>query len=170
MPKIGAIIHKNSSIMNQLVSTSSTAKKIMDTPVNPLMTTCVVDMGSAKISTFTKIRAEHIYVEPSTMNPSRRFSIFSTGIVCVTVFYRVNLLMLSIPIASNKVARPTRVVNFAFLLTYAIPMMFESEIAPIQTPVKMAKTKLVQANIQEEKSSLVILSVVPQYYTTLSLD
>ena len=118
-------------------------KKIIDTPVSPLITTCVVDMGSANISTLTRMRAEHIYVEPRTMNPSRRLTILATGTVSYTVVYRVNLLMVSIPIASNKVASTTRVVNFAFLLTYAIPMMFESEIAPMQTPVKMAKMKLV---------------------------
>ena len=35
-------------------------------------------------------------------------------------------------------------------------MMFDKEIAPIQTPVRIAKTKLVYANMQLEKSSLVM--------------
>ena len=76
--------------------------------------------------------------------------------------WRVYLLMDNMPIPSKMVAMVTKVFKLAFLLMYAIPMMFESEIAPMQTPVRMAKIKLVQANMQEEKSSLVMRSVVPQ--------
>ena len=166
MPRTGAIIQSTSSSMNQFSSASIAEKKMIETPVNPLITTCVVDIGRAKISTFTSIKAEHIYVEPKTMKPSLKLTSSLIGIVFVTVYSRVNLLIESMPMASKKVARPTRVASFAFLLTYAIPMIFEREIAPIQTPVRMAKTKLVQANKQEEKSSLVTESVVPQYLTT----
>ena len=48
-----------------------------DTPVSPLITTYVVDIGKAKMSTFTRIRAEHICVEPRTIKPSLRFVIAS---------------------------------------------------------------------------------------------
>ena len=89
------------------------------------------------------MRAEHICVVPRTINPSRKFTILAIGIVFVTVDLRVYLLIVSMPTASKSVASPTKVVKFAFLLTYAIPMIFESEIAPMQTPVKTAKTKLV---------------------------
>ena len=95
------------------------------------------------MSTLTKIRAEHIYVVPKTIKPSLKFTILATGIVCVTVVLRVYLLMVNIPTASKMVAKPTKVVRFAFLLTYAIPIIFESEMAPMQTPVRTAKTKLV---------------------------
>ena len=92
-------------------------KKMIETPVSPLMTTCVVDMGKAKMRTFTKIRAEHICVDPSTMKPSRRLLMFRTGIVFVTVYYSVNLDIVNMPIASKKVASATSLANLAFLLT-----------------------------------------------------
>ena len=61
--------------------------------------------------------AEHIYVDPSTIKPSLRLTILLTGMVFVTVYCKVYLLMVSIPIASKKVAKVTNVVNFAFLFT-----------------------------------------------------
>ena len=90
---------------------------MIETPVRPLMTTCVVDMGSAKISTLTKIRAEHICVDPSTMKPNLKFVIDATGIVFVTVLSSVKRLIESIPKPSKKVAKATIVDIFAFLLT-----------------------------------------------------
>ena len=133
-----------------------------ETPVKPLITTYVVDKGNAKISTFTSMSAEHICVEASTIKPKRKLLTVFSGIVFVTVLFSVMRLIVSIPIASKIVAISTNVPKLAFLLTYAIPIMFEREIAPIQTPVRMAKTKLVKAKMHDEKSSLVILSVVPQ--------
>lgn len=117
MPSTGAIIQSTSSSIYQVSSASIAEKKMIETPVNPLITTCVVDIGRAKISTFTSMRAEHIYVEPKTMKPSLRLTSSLIGIVFVTVYSRVNLLIVSIPMASKKVARPTRVASFAFLLT-----------------------------------------------------
>ena len=74
----------------------------------------------------------------------------------MTVLFNVMRLIVSMPIASKIVAIRTNVPSLAFLFTYAIPMMFEREIAPIQTPVRIANTKLVKANMHDEKSSLVI--------------
>ena len=115
---------------------------MIETPVKPLITTYVVLIGRAKIRTLTKMRAEHIYVVPRTMNPRRKFVIELTGMVLVTVMSRVKRLIVSMPIASKHVASTTSVAKFAFLFTYAIPMIVESEIAPIHTPVSIANTKL----------------------------
>ncbi len=60
MPRIGARTHKHVSPRNQVISASIAYRNIIDTPVSPLITTCVVDIGKAKIKTFTRMRAEHI--------------------------------------------------------------------------------------------------------------
>ena len=73
-----------------------------DTPVSPLITTYVVDIGKAKMSTFTRIRAEHICVEPRTINPSLRFVIASNWIVLVMVYCSVYRLIVIMPIPSNR--------------------------------------------------------------------
>ena len=58
-------------------------------------------MGSAKISTFTRMRAEHICVDPRTMKPKRKLSISSNLMVFVIVYLSVYLLMLIMPIPSK---------------------------------------------------------------------
>ena len=85
MPTTGAIIQRHSSSMNHVSYASIAEKKMIETPVSPLITTCVVDMGNAKMSTLTRIKAEHIYVVPSTMKPRRKLTMLATGMVCVTV-------------------------------------------------------------------------------------
>ena len=75
MPQMGINTHMQSSSMNQIVLAPIALKKMKETPVSPLMTTWVVDMGKAKIRTFTRIKAEHIYVDPSTIKPRRKLVI-----------------------------------------------------------------------------------------------
>ena len=70
-------------------------------PVRPLITTCVVDIGKANISTLTKIKAEHICVVPSAMKASLKLWTFSIGTVAVIVSFKVNRLMVSTPIDSK---------------------------------------------------------------------
>ena len=89
MPQIGISIHMQISSMNQMVLAPYALKKIRETPVRPLMTTCVVDIGSAKIRTLTRIKAEHICVEPRTMNPRRKLSMSLNLMVYVIVCTRV---------------------------------------------------------------------------------
>ena len=79
----------SSSSMNQYTSAPIALKKMNETPVSPLITTYVVDIGKAKISTFTSMRAEHIYVDPRTIKPSLRFVIASNLIVLVMVCCKV---------------------------------------------------------------------------------
>lgn len=85
MPIIGAKTQRQISRINQVISAFTAWRKMIDTPVSPLITTCVVDMGRAKIKTLTRMRAEHICVDPRTMKPSLRLWISATGIVLVTV-------------------------------------------------------------------------------------
>jgi len=61
-------------------------KAISEIPVRPLITICVEDIGSAKISTFSMINAEHICVEPRAIKPFLRFVTSASLIVLVTVY------------------------------------------------------------------------------------
>lgn len=107
---------------------------------SPDITTCVVDIGRAKIKMLIIISAEHIYVEPSVINPVLRLVTSEKLIVLVTVYFNVYLLISIIPNASKVTAIYINYLSERRLLTYATPIIFDKLIAPIQNPVIIAKT------------------------------
>lgn len=83
----------------------------------PEITTWVVDMGNANIKMLIIISAEHIYVDPSVMNPVLRFVTPEKLIVLVTVYFNVYLLISIIPNASNVTAMYINYLSESRLLT-----------------------------------------------------